>query len=106
MNKEHSDLCENIKDAKYWDEIFVAPAPCTPFVTGYRINITDEPEEEVRKAKKILSDALIFVEDRKATSYSKTVQPGNRTLRVIHQQSVTNLRRILDAEKQRHKQKQ
>ena len=90
-----SNLCENIKDLERWDLIYVERAPRLPLVPAYRINITDEPEEEIKKAKEILKKAGVIVfEDREAKSYSHTIRPGDRTLRVTHAFSVMNLEKM------------
>ena len=99
-----SNLCKNIKNTKYWDQIFVEPAPRLPLRPGYRINITNDPEEEIEKAKEILKKAGVIVfEDREATSYSNTVRPGERTLRIVHAFSVMNLKKMWEKEEELEK---
>lgn len=89
---QYSELCDNLGMRSCWDKIFIATGRVVR--EGYRINISLAKEFEIKRAKEILSDADVVFEDRKATSYSDTVQPGDRTLRVIHQRSVCNLRRF------------
>ena len=91
----YSELLLKIKNRGSWDKIFMAPAPRSKVVhEGYRINIELENEAEIEKAKEFLREAHVVFEDRKASSFSETVAPGDRTLRVIHQVSVVNLRKM------------
>ena len=94
-----SELCRNIMNRMCWDKILISPAPRSGAIhEGYRINIDKEDEATIQRAKKILQDQGIVFDDRKATSFSESVQPGDRTLRVIHQKSVVNLRKMWEAE--------
>ena len=91
----YSKLCNKIKHRKYWDKILFSPVPRAEILhEGYRINITQEKEEDIKKAKEILNNAKIIFNDRKATSFSEFVQPGDRTLRVTHPASVAALRQM------------
>ena len=95
----YSKVCHNIKDRMNWDKILISPVPRSRVLhEGYRINITSKKEDDIEQAKKILKEAGIIFEDRYATSYSETVEPGDRTLRVVHQKSVMNLRKMWMAE--------
>ncbi len=90
-----SFLRQKIKTRDAWDKIFMAPVPCSKVIhEGYRINIELEKEEDIARAKEILRKAGVVFEDRVATSRSETVEPGDRTLRVTHQFSVNNLRKM------------
>ena len=90
-----SFLCQKIKTRDAWDKIFMTPVPRSRIIhEGYRINIELEKEENIARAKEILRKAGVVFEDRVATSRSETVKPGDRTLRVTHQLSVNNLRKM------------
>lgn len=91
----YSDLCRNIKQRMCWDKILFYPSPRAKVVhEGYRININTEKEEDIEQAKEILRKAHVVFEDKRSTSPSETVAPGDRTLRVFHQESVKNLRKM------------
>ena len=78
-----------------WDKIFLVPAPRSRVLhEGYRINISGEEEPDIEKAKAVLAEADVIFDDKCATSFSENVEPGDRTLRVIHQRSVINLRKM------------
>ena len=99
-----SELCDSIKNRICWDKILISPAPHSNVIhEGYRINISLEKEEDIQQAKEILKQAGIVFDDRRATSFSDSVQPGDRTLRVIHQNSVTKLRRMWTEEFERQR---
>ena len=88
-------LSQKIKNRMSWDKIFLIPAPRSKVLhEGYRINISGEDESDIEKAKAILTEADVIFDDRHATSFSESVEPGDRTLRVIHQKSVVNLRKM------------
>ncbi|MGN0919556.1 MAG: hypothetical protein ACI4OR_02200 [Alphaproteobacteria bacterium] len=92
---DYFGILQKIKSRDAWDKILMAPAPRSKVIhEGYRINLELEKEEEIEQAKEFLRDAHVAFEDRIATSFSETVAPGDRTLRVIHQQSVVNLRQM------------
>lgn len=91
----YSELSKNIKKAMCWDSFLISPAPRSRLMyEGFRINITAEKEEDIQKAKDILKKAKVDFEDRRATSYTQTIQPGDRTLRVVLPPSVENLKRL------------
>ena len=90
-----ANLCKRIKQYTSWDDIYMSPAPYVPPVHGFRININHESEEEIKKAIALLKKQKItVVEDKKATTYSSTIKPGDRTLRVIHAFSIMNLKKM------------
>ena len=94
-NMSYSELAHNIKQRMCWDKVRILLTPRSrAFQEGYRINISLTKEKEIQEAKEILKKAQVVFEDRKATSFSDTVRPGDRTLRVIHQKSVQNLRKM------------
>ena len=90
-----SDLCKRIKQVDFWDKILFSPFPRSHVIReGYRINITSQEEEEIKEAKEFLQRAHILFEDRIASSFSETVAPGDRTLKVTQQLSVNNLKKM------------
>ena len=94
-----SELLKKVKNPYFWDQIFMAPIPRSRQVReGFRINIELEKEEDIEDIKKFLRKFYIFFEDRKATSFSGTVAPGDRTLRVIQNASVANLKKMWNKE--------
>ena len=104
----YSELCHKIKQRMFWDKILFSPAPSSNIIReGYRINISLEKEEEIRMAKEILQKANVTVfEDKVATSFSDSVEPGDRTIRVTHQLSVINLRKMWAKEFEKSRQAQ
>lgn len=90
-----SELCKKLKQRPFWDKIRFSPSPHSRLINeGYRINISAEREEDIEHAKEFLEKAHIFFEDKTASSFSETIEPGDRTLRVTHQLSVNNLRKM------------
>ena len=89
---QYSELCSLIKSRWAWDKIFMVLG--REVCEGYRINISLAKEFEIERAKQILSDENIIFEDKKATSTSDRVKPGDRTLRVIQPMSITYLRQF------------
>ena len=98
-----SDLCKKVRYGIDWDPISMKGLfPRSDKIqNGYRINITLEKEEDIEEAKRILKENRVdSVEDKIASSFSKTIMPGDRTLRVIVQnQSVINLEKMWDKER-------
>ena len=96
----NSELCQNIKNAKYWERFLFSPTERSRVLyEGFRIKITTEKEEDIEKAKKILSDAGIVFDDKIATSFTGgTISPNDRTFRVINQVSVRKLKSIWEKE--------
>ena len=102
FNEKNSILCASVKKRSAWDKIFMAPLPRSRVIReGYRFKITHCDEEEIEAIKKILAAEHVLFEDRIATSESERVRPGDRTLRVIHQNSVANLRSMWTKEAKR-----
>lgn len=91
----YSELCQNIKNRMCWDKILFFPNPHSKIIQeGYRLNITTEKKEDIEQAKEFLKREHIVFEDKKATSFSPTIRPGDRTLRVTLQSSVVALRKM------------
>ena len=99
-----SDLFKKVRYGIGWDRIIVGNLlPNSKEIRyGYRINISMETEEDIEEIKKFLEkNHVSSYEDKIATSFSPTVAPGDRTLRVIYnKQSIANLEKMWKREQE------